>query len=94
LELRHDAIAARVGGALDDARGMTDQHAGVAHDLVEGAGQLDVVAGVGQGLDNLRRKAVLDAQTGRGFTPRPPEEPARCADRGLQLPAVDHVAGI
>ena len=60
----HHTIAAWVGSALVQAIGLAHDGAGVAHGVAEVAQHLDIVPGVGEGLQNLGLKAVFELQRG------------------------------
>ena len=71
---------------------MADDGAGMAQQVVEGADQLDLVAGVAQGLDQRRVEAVFQLQVIDYIAPGAAQQPARRGDRLLQALA-EHAHG-
>src|SRR5829696_8223077 len=82
LQSRGSAVSARIVRRFHASIArVLDDHAGVAGGFGIGGQFLDVVAELGEALDDGGIEAALDLEGGRGLTPGAPEQPARRLDR-------------
>src|ERR1043166_1606932 len=91
LESRAPTVAARIKAALEQPIGMPHNRSGMPHCLVERRQHFDIVPARAQLGDDAGIEPRLEFQGGALPSPGAAQQPARCGDSLLRVPAVHQV---